>query len=244
MAPSVTIDMSDDFALPTKPTTSIPTERTLLLSPPSLSSHQDKLSSILGMHHRDATDLQMLDRLSLGLVSLPESTYDSIVVLSDADGSRTESQKLLGRDVFALVVKALKTGGYLRSQDDKLGVVDGPEKNEAILAGLSYEIGNGFKKINFDTQAAVPLRLGARKNGVAKAAGGVNGPSSGSVSLPLNGKRDAQEISTSVPAGVGFDDGTGDSDDELIDEDELMNDEDLKRPITIRKYTMIVVGFY
>jgi hypothetical protein len=62
--------------------------------------------------------------------------------------------------------------------------------------------------------------------------------------LPLNGKRKSQDMSNTIPAGVGFDDGTDDnvdgSDDELIDEDELMNDEDLKRPITIRKFDFLL----
>lgn len=231
MAPAVTIDMSDDFALPTTSSKSAAVQRTLLLSPPSLSSHQEKLSAILELHDRNATDLQMLDRLSLGLVSLPQETYDTVVVLSDSNGTRAESQKLLGRDVFTLVVRALKTGGYLRSQDGQLGEIEGAEKTEAILAGLTYETGHGLKKP--EAQISVPLRFGARK---AKAAGGANGTDAGSVALPLNenGKRKSEDF-TNVPAGVGFDDGAINSDDELIDEDDLLDEEDLKKPITIRK---------
>lgn len=233
MAATVTIDTSDDFSFPSAPTVVV-SQRTLLLSPPSLSSHQGKLSAVLELHDRTSTDLQMLDRLSLGLVSLPEQTYDVVTILSDADGTRNESQNLFGRDVLALVTKALKTGGYLRSQDGTLGEIDGVEKNEAILAGLSYESGKGFKKP--EASGSVPLRLGARK---AKAAGGVNGTENGSVALPLNGKRKSEDLSSGLPAGVGVDDGTTkdaeDSDDELIDEDELLDEDDLKRPITIRK---------
>lgn len=241
------MDLSDDFAMPAKQQQPLPTptQRILLLSPPSLSSHQEKLTNVMAMHDRKTTDMQMLDRLNLGLVSLPESTYDLIMVLSDADGSRKESQTLIGRKVFELLVKALKVGGLLKSQDEQFGTTDLSEKNEAILAGLSYEEGKGFVKPDF-AAAVVPLRLN-RKNGgttgVAKAAGGLeNTNANGSVSLPLNGngKRKSIDISNDVPAGVGFDDGTLNefeegSDDELIDDDELLDDEDLKGPVKIRK---------
>lgn len=198
----------------------------------------------MAMHDRKATDFQMLDRLNMGLVSLPEATYDLIMVLSDADNSLRESQSLLGRKVFELLVKALKTGGTLKSQDSQLGATDGPEKNEAILAGLSYEPGKGFVKQDF-SQVSVPLKLGRRNvnsngNGVAKAAGGLTESNNGSVSLPLNGKRKSVDISSNgVPAGVGFDDGAlndldaVDSDDELIDEDTLLDEDDLKGPVKI-----------
>ncbi|KAG9775164.1 hypothetical protein KCU88_g5181, partial [Aureobasidium melanogenum] len=230
MAPSVLMDLSDDFVVPTAKTkTPQSSRRTLLLSPPSLSSHQEKLTAVLEMHDRTMTDMQMLDRLALGLVSLPQSTYDLVMILSDADGSRRESQNLLSRDMLAVLVKALKSGGQLRSQDGQFGNVDGVERNEAILAGLSFQPGVGFVKPDFGGQESVPLKLGRKKT--AQAAGGseTNGDS---VSLPLNGKRKTVEA---VPAGVGFDDGTNDnaSDDELIDEDTLLDEEDLQRPIKI-----------
>lgn len=247
MSPSFAMDTSDDFMMPTKtaapPRAPTSAQRTLLLSPPSLSSHQEKLTQVMGMHDRTSTDMQMLDRLSLGLVSLPEAAYDLIMILSDADDTRRESQSLLGRTVFELLVKALKTGGVLKSQDEQLGATDGAEKNEAILAGLSFEAGKGFVKQDF-TQVAVPLKLGRKKangvNGVAQAAGGLSSTGDGSVSLPLNGKRKSEDMADSVPAGVGFDDGTfndlaEDSDDELIDEDTLLDEDDLRGPVKIRK---------
>lgn len=202
----------------------------------------------MGMHDRQSTDMQMLDRLNMGLVSLPEATYDLIMVLSDADNTRRESQSLLGRNVFELLVKSLKVGGVLRSQDEQLGASDGAEKNEAILAGLSYEAGKGFVKQDF-SQVAVPLKLGRkngnRANGVAQAAGGLNTTHDGSVSLPLNGKRKNEDMTNTIPAGVGFDDGSlnglaEDSDDELIDEDTLLDEEDLKGPVKIRKCGPII----
>ena len=233
------MDFSDDFTMPKKPAAQMATaQRVLLLSPPSLSSHQEKLTKVLAMHDRQTTDMQMLDRLNIGLVSLPESTYDLIMVLSDADSTRRESQSLLGRKVFELLVKAMKTGGVLKSQDETLGTSGGPEQQEAILAGLSYETGKGFVKQDFST-VSMPLKLGRKKNGVAQAAGGLS-DTNGQVSLPVNGKRKSQDMSNGIPAGVGFDDGAddldGNSDDEIIDEDELLDEEDLKGPIKIRKY--------
>jgi len=170
----------------------------------------------------------MLDRLSLGLVSLPSSTYDLVLILSDADGTRRESRSLLGRAVFALLVAALKDGGKLCSQDGQLGDHDVAEKNEGILAGLSFVPTVGFVKPNVSAQATVPLKFG-RKN-ASKADGGLRNENSDQVSLPLNGKR---KVVDEVPAGVGFDDGNNDSDEDLIDEDELMEDEDFQRPIKI-----------
>ncbi|KIW32387.1 uncharacterized protein PV07_03938 [Cladophialophora immunda] len=229
MSPSVLMDTSDDFVMPSSkaPQSS---HRTLLLSPPSLSSHQEILTGLMEMHDRAHTDLQMLDRLSLGLVSLPQSTYDVITILSDADGSRRESQNLISRDMLGVLVRALKSGGHLRSQDETFGIADGPEKNETILAGLSFQPGVGFVKPNYTAQDSVPLKFGRKKT--SQAAGGLSNTTNGeSVSLPVNGKRKSTD--DALPAGVGFDDGMDDSDDELIDEDTLLDDEDLKRPIKI-----------
>lgn len=211
--------------------------RTLLLSPPSLSSHQEKLNNVLEMHDRSATDMQMLDRLALGLVSLPEATYDAIILLLDADDTRVESQKLMDRKVVTILVQALKIGGHIRSQDGQFGKMDGPDKTEAILAGLTLDEG-GFTKLDNTAEVSVPLKSGRKKN-VAQADGGLSGPTSangGSISLPLNGKRKSTDISNGTPAGVGFDDGSvnvDDSDEELIDEDALLDDEDLRRNVKV-----------
>ena len=234
MSPSA-IDTSDDFIMPSKIAPQSSTKRTLLLSPPSLSSHQEKLTAVLEMHDRSTTDMQMLDRLSMGLVSLPEATYDFILILCDADGTRHESQSLLGRKVIEVLVQTMKPGAVLRSQDGQLGATDGPERNEAILAGLSYQHETGFLKPAEAAQESVPLRFGKKKS-TAQAAGGLNGASDGSVAVPLNGKRKSQDLSNGLPDGVGFDDGDMNSDDELIDEDALLDDEDLKRTVKIRTY--------
>lgn len=241
MAPAVTIDTSSDFnPSPTKTTLST---RTLLLSPPSLSSHQEKLNSVVEAHDRNATDIQMLDRLSLGLVTLPDSTYDLILILSDANGTRSESADLLQREVLGRVVRALKPSGQLRSQDGKLGGSNPQEATEYILAGLVAASKDGFKKPDYGAQDSVPLRFG-RKKTQETVLPVVNANAVNATPSSPNGKRKIDGISNAgPPAGVGFVDSSDDfgepemddEDDDLIDEDTLLTEEDMARPIIQRK---------
>src|SRR5438034_6360372 len=122
MAPAVTIDNTSDFN-PVSSATKMNgfQARTLLLAPPSIASHEEKLHSVLSTHDRAFTDLQMLDRLAASLVTLPASTYDLVLVLTDANGTRNESSQLLTRTVFTKVVAALKAGGKFQSQDGSFG---------------------------------------------------------------------------------------------------------------------------
>ncbi|KAE8454082.1 electron carrier [Mollisiaceae sp. DMI_Dod_QoI] len=242
MAPSVMIDNDSDFNLVVSNTkTSSFNARTLLLAPPSISSHEENLRNVLASHDRSVTDLQMLDRLSAGLVTLPNSTYDLILILTDADGTRTESAQLLGRDVFARIVQALKAGGKLQAEDGTFGKdVGGVELREAILAGLVAE-GNSMVKPDYNASDAVPLRLLRRKD---KGAVSSAGPAVATTTVQVNGKRKSVDMTEAKPAGVGFVDfsddfgepmitGEDDDDDELIDEDTLLTEEDLKRPVNI-----------
>lgn len=225
MAPP-SLDFSDDvdFSPATKPTRS---QRTLLLAPPSVSSHQSALTSVLESHDRASTDIQMLDRLALGLVSLPASTYDLVLLLTDVDGSRTESQRLFDRQAIAKVFEALKTGGKLRSQDGTYPV-GGNEFTEAILAGLVNLHGaDGVEKPQNSGAQSIPLRLGKK---------------GGSAAVPtsaINGKRKSMDAtSQTTPAGVGFIDdldALDDDDEELIDENDLLTEEDKARPVMPRK---------
>lgn len=183
----------------------------------------------------------MLDRLSLSLVSLPDSTYDTIIILSDVDATRSESQSLINRDVLAMIQKALKPGGRLRSQDGGFARTQGAERTEAILAGLMVEGSDGMIKPNYESTQSVPLRLGRKKGGGAATAL-TSAAGTGAVTLNVNGKRKNGPPVDTQPNGVGFVDFSDDfdapieeDDDELIDEDTLLDEDDLSRPIVQRK---------
>lgn len=238
MAPALTLDNASDFN-PTAPFTEAAMPRTLLLSPPSLSSHPERLEEIRAAHDRDATDIQMLDRLSMNLVSLPEETYDIIMILTDADNSRRESQSLLSSPLLATLVKSLKAGGRLRSQDNTFASIEGSnERREAIFAGLIVQDGQMIKP-DYASTASVPLRLGKKGASATTTAAGT-----GAVSLNLTGKRKNGPPEATQPAGVGFVNFSDDfdapeeeeiDDDDLIDEDTLLSDDDLARPVVQRK---------
>ncbi|KAH8893248.1 DUF689-domain-containing protein [Thozetella sp. PMI_491] len=225
MSPSV-IDFSDDFdpAPATAGGNGVSTLRTLLLAPPSVAAHEEKLKSVFSAHSRKTTDLQMLDRLAGGLITLPSATYDLILVLTGAEG---EAAPFLGRDVFNKLVSSLKAGGKLQSEDGTL--VAGHSSlavREAVLAGL---VGSkdGFTKV--EEEAVVPLRFGLKK----KVATNGNQAGNGAAVAP------APAVAPARPAGVGFVDFSDDldidlddeDDDDLIDEDDLLGEDDLNRAI-------------
>ncbi|KAK0635870.1 cytokine-induced anti-apoptosis inhibitor 1, Fe-S biogenesis-domain-containing protein [Bombardia bombarda] len=248
MAPGVFLDLSSDFD-PTNSTNSTTTPpsnngaqpRTLLLAPPSIASHEERISALFSIFSRATTDLHMLDRLAAGLVTLPPATYDLILVLTDADGSRrAETSTLLsGRDVWARLAPALKAGGKLRSEDGSLGTGGAPEAREAVLAGLvSGADGNGFTKPDYAEEEAVPLRFGLKKKAAAALAAAPTTAPAVAVAAPPS----APAVAAPAPvAGVGFIDFSDDldldgSDDDygdeaLIDEDALLGDDELNRPI-------------
>lgn len=223
--------------------------RTLIISPPSIAGKPELLDRVYEIHDRHATDLQMLDRIAAGLVNLPASTYDVVLLLTDADGTTRESHKLLARDVMNKVANSLRVGGLLKSQ---AGPFSGSEKTEAILAGLTESAG-GMMKPEQTESVSIPLKFGKKKanggNGV-NGTNGVNGANGtngikvnpdGSVPLNLNRKRNKPE--PVKPVGVGFVDFSDDfddpiitgEDDDLIDEDDLITAEDMARPIIQRK---------
>ncbi|KAL7948880.1 cytokine-induced anti-apoptosis inhibitor 1, Fe-S biogenesis domain-containing protein [Trichoderma barbatum] len=225
MAPSVVmIDTSDDFFSAPVATES---KRTLLLAPPSLASHASALTNVVSQYDRSATDLQMIDRLAAGFVKLPSSTYDLVLVLSDASSSLNEALPLLTRSILGPIAESLKPKGRLQSQDGSDLVHNAALAKEAVLAGLVVSTG-GFDKPDYgDGEGTVSLKLGRKKKVDA---------------APVNGnavqKIEVKPAAPAAPAGVGFIDFSDDldadyDDDELIDEDTLMTEDDLKRPINI-----------
>jgi len=221
--------------------------RTLLLAPPSIASHEEKLRQVLASYDRSVTDLQMLDRLSAGLVNLPDATYDTILVLADADGTRSESSLLLNRNVFAKVVATLKIGGKVQAQDGSLSTSSStPDAREALLAGLSPG-DDGFTKPDDEADAAVPLKLSFGKK---KQKSEAEPPVSKVTVEQSNGQNASLDMvpPAAKPAGVGFVDFSDDfdapmdDDDDLIDEDTLLTEEDLNRPLAIPTECIPKVG--
>lgn len=237
MAPLIaTIDPNDDdvfsntTAAPKTTTTAAATgQRALLLAPPSLASHTSALTTVLTQYDRSITDLQMLDRLSAGLVQLPSAQYDVILVLSGASSTLTESLGLLNRKVVGAVAEALKPKGQLRAEKASENLETSALATEAVLAGLVGSGAGSFTKPDYgDNNGAVSLKLGFRKK---KADGAAPAPAVGSTALNGNSNGTAKPA---VPAGVGFDFGDDLDDDDIIDEDTLMTEDDLKRPINVR----------
>lgn len=235
------IDFAADFnPAPTKqPKNGISTQkRTLLLAPPSIAAQG---TSALPTFDRDTTDLQMLDRLHAGLVTLPAATYDLVLLLTGDDGARhAEASGLLSRGVFASLVDAMKSGASLRTQDARF---DPAESREAVLAGLVEKDG-GYEKVE-EEEVVVPLRFGKKKNTApvngSNGNGAVHssaGPPVDKVTIDVAGKPETLNMvppAVKPVVGVGFDFGDDlDDDDELIDEDDLMTEEDLNRPVQMR----------
>ncbi|KAL9476487.1 hypothetical protein ACSS6W_006328 [Trichoderma asperelloides] len=215
------IDTSDDFSF-AAPVAATEKKRTLLLAPPSLASHPTALTNVLSQHDRSTTDLQMIDRLSAGLVNLPSATYDLVLVLADASSSLNEVFPLLTRNILGPIAESLKPKGRLQSQNGSELAQNAALAKEAVLAGLVASNG-GFDKPDYgDNEGVVSLKLGSKKKKLAVAA------------APTQ----TLDVKPVVPAGVGFVDFSDDldadyDDDDLIDEDTLMTEDDLKRPINI-----------
>lgn len=243
MPPSVSIDMFDDSidfsgfktAAASKTngirvtTQSLPSPKTLLLAPPSIASHEEKLRAVFATYDRSTSDLQMLDRVAAGLVTLAPASYDLALVLTDADGSyRTEALQLLRRSAYTALVPSLKVGAKLQLQDGSR--LQGAEAREAILAGLVEKDGVFEKTEAEEAEVVVPLRFGAKKKAppasvatvdVATKNGTANGLSRGPVvTLDLDDYNDG---------------------DELVDEDDLLTEEERNRPPQQREFLPPVI---
>jgi hypothetical protein len=254
MAPSFTIDTTSDFEMPSTTTTTIQptqqqTQRTLLLAPPSLSAHPEALNALLAAHDRNATDIQMLDRLELGLVSLPASTYDTVLLLTDIDGARSQN---LSRAVVERLAASLKAEGRLSAQS---GGLQSGEITEGVLAGLVADgASGGLVKPQAAAAQTVKLSFGRKNKDKANAAA----VPANAVEAINTAKRKSVDISTNgpvkvTPAGVGFvelgdefgmdydedEDMEIPSNEELeraerIDPDSLLTEEDRMKPLNIR----------
>ncbi|PGH13797.1 hypothetical protein AJ80_06185 [Polytolypa hystricis UAMH7299] len=232
MAPSVVLDMQDDLDFQTGVPPKAPALRSLLLSPPALAAHPETLNTVLSSHSQESTDLQMLDRLAMGLVSLPVATYDAIIVLAAPQSSSVETSRLLTRELIQSVAQALRPGGILKGQDGSLGNTDATFGTEAVLAGLIPDSTGNFTKPAFSAQQSVPLKLGRKKKKPEQT-------SSPPVKEEL--KKVAVSSTPALPSGVGLIDFSDDfgtpvedaagSDDELIDEEELLDEDDMGRLI-------------
>jgi hypothetical protein len=196
-----------------------PQQRTLLLAPPSISSHEEALRDVYTTFDRATSDLTMLDRLSAGLVALTPATYDLVVVLtSTTTERRDEVTQLLTRRVYDAVATSMKAGALLRAQ----GGPSLPEA-EAILAGLVAKGDGTFEKT--EEEAPVLLRLGGKKKNKTM--------TNGNGGIPIVKKAAAATISLSLEDDLdGFND--DDDDDELVDEDTLLTEEDINRTIQPR----------
>lgn len=189
----------------------------------------------------------MLDRLALGLVSLPATTYDVVLVLSDVD--QAQPSQSLSREVIERISQSLKPGGRLKAQSGS--TFGKAEQTEAILAGLVAE-GAEITKPAAAAAQTVKLSFGRKKANAAAV-------SANDVEAANTAKRKSEDISTNVvqatPAGVGFinnvddlDDDYEDDEDEFpsdealqnaarIDPESLLSEEDRQKPLIIRTYS-------
>ena len=258
MAPSFTIDNTSDFEMPaatsntTTTTQQTPAQRTLLLAPPSLSAHPEALTNVLAAHDRNATDIQMLDRLALGLVALPAETYDVVMLLTDADGARSTR---LDRAVVEKLVPSLKAEGRLAVQN---GALEGQEVTEGVLSGLVADGNGALLKPKAVAEQTVKLSFGRKKANAAAVPANpteaINTAKRKSVDISTGGSGSAGPVK-STPAGVGFvelgdefgmdydedEDMEIPSNEELeraerIDPDSLLTEEDRMKPLNIRKF--------
>lgn len=213
----ITLDLTSDFSPTSRPPP--PQQRTLLLAPPSLAASATRLPSLFtsGAFSRATTDLHMLDRLAAGLVTLPPSTYDLVLVLAGDDATPQ-----LDRALWALIVPAVKPGGKVSAEDGRLSkdsVGTLAEAREGVLAGMVAGE-DGFVKPEGwgEEEEAVPIVFG------------------------LRGKKKKENVAPppvqapQPPKGVGFIDFSDDldldaDDDDLIDEETLLTDADLRRPV-------------
>lgn len=251
MAPAVVIDNTPDLDMDFSPSTTTTIKqqqnghagtRTLLLAPASVASHPSALTDVAEAYDRSQTDIQMLDRLAAGLVSLPDSTYHVVLILSDVDRIRNDNSRLLSRNVMERIVTSLQPGGRLKSQN---GSFEPADQTEAILAGLVSDSGDGMlKPVDVAGEQTVKLSFGKKKRADAAAV------PANELEAANTGKRKMGDVHTeatdansgpvkATPAGVGFIDNDDDLDAGYDDEDDFPDDEALANAGTIDPDTLL-----
>ncbi|KAK6510034.1 electron carrier [Arthrobotrys musiformis] len=238
------IDFSDDFdPLPVPVPVAKSGPKTLLLCPPAVAAKPEVLQAALSTHPRSSTDVQMLDRIALNLVSLPTETYAAVILLSDPSPSSASYN--IDTTVLQKVVASMTPGSRWTAED---GGLKGVDRLQVVLAGLVVDERDGkvgFLKPDYAKSAAVPLRFGRKKeasNGAVPLNGSKAVPLNGSNTVPLNGaavplngvKAEKKEYKVGfVDLGddLNADFGEDEDDDDLIDENELLDDSDLAMPV-------------
>lgn len=166
----------------------------------------------------------MLDRLELNLVSLPEKTYNSVLLLSSSSPSSTPD---LNPAILDKVFASMVPGGKWRSRDNLLG---GCEKLMLVMAGFLVEEEDGSSVlVKPDVTNSVSLR--PRKKG-----------DSSGVAVPRKAESVFAALIMAAPVltapvlktqinGVGFVDYGDDasSDEEFVDPDSLVDLPPLQR---------------
>ncbi|KAK6499257.1 electron carrier [Arthrobotrys conoides] len=216
------IDFSSDFdpvPLPNKG------PKTLLLCPPAVAAKPEILQAALATHPRTSTDVQMLDRIALGLVNLPAEAYATVILLSDPASSSYD----IDNNVLQKVVSSMIPGSRWTAESKE--ALKGIDRLQVVLSGLVVDDKDGvlsFSKPDYSKSAAVPLRFGRKKETTTT----LNGSAA---AVPLNGvKAEKKEYKVGfVDLGDDLDADFGEDgdDDDLIDENELLDDSDLAMPV-------------
>ncbi|PWW80219.1 DUF689-domain-containing protein [Tuber magnatum] len=206
---SILLDTASDF----EPATTIHTNsKTLVLCPPAVSSHPDLLEKSLSTFNKSSMDVQMLDRLSLKIVTLPTSTYSSVLILDDPS-STTASQELEPY-VLQCIFNSMLPKATLRSQEETF---TRGNTLQFLVAGFMIEKDADesviLVKPEFTGNASVPLML-RRKQRIDDS------------SKLSSAKTESVPAVTEAPVikGVGFvlNDDDLENDDDLVDEDTLL----------------------
>ncbi|KAK6338293.1 electron carrier [Orbilia blumenaviensis] len=253
------IDFSSDFDPIPPPTTTHPSKsspKTLLLCPPAVASKPEVLQAALATHPRSSTDVQMLDRIALGLVNLPAETYATVILLSDPAPSNASTAYDIDTALLQKVVASMSPGSRWTAEGKD--ALKGVDRLQVVLAGLvvsEVDGGVSFSKPDYAKSAAVPLRFGRKKkdetvplksattvsiNGNSSAAAAPTSTTTATTTtaaaVPLNGvktekKKEYKVGFVDLGDDLDADFGEEEDDDDLIDENDLLDDSDLAMPV-------------